>query len=68
MILKESIQFEPGKIVHMQINYIDLFKGRSFVIIAIYSAVVYTVLDSNILKIVILTNPIKKCLELNKNI
>ena len=68
MILKESIQFEPGETVYIQINYIGLFKGRSFVITAIYLAVVYIVLNSNILKIAILVNPIKKYLEFNKNI
>ncbi len=52
----------------MRINYISLFKGRSFVIMAIYSAVVYTVLDNNIFKIAILINLTKKRLEFNKNI
>jgi len=52
----------------MRINYTGLFKRRSFVITAIYPTVVYTVLNSNIPKIAILTNPTKKCLELNKNI
>ncbi len=68
MTLKEPIQFEPGKIVYIWVNYIGLFKRRSFVITAIYSAVVYTVLDNNTSKIVILMNPIKKRLEFNKNI
>ena len=68
MTLKEPIQLEPGKTVHIRINYIGLFKRRSFVMTAIYPAATYTVLDSNILKIVILTNLIKKHLELNKNI
>ena len=45
-----------------------MFKGRSFVITAIYPTVVYTVLDNNTFKIVILINPTKKCLEFNKNI
>ncbi len=68
MILKESIQFEPGKTIHIQINYIGLFKGRSFVITTIYLTVVYIVLNNNILKIVILTNPTKKRFKFNKNI
>ncbi len=68
MTLKEPIQFESGKIVYMRINYIGLFKRRSFIITAIYLTVIYTVLDNNTLKIVILTNPIKKYLEFNKNI
>ncbi len=66
--LKESIQFEPRKTVYIQINYIGLFKGRSFVITTIYSTAIYIVLDNNILKIVILTNLTKKRLEFNKNI
>jgi len=66
--LKELIQFKFGKTVYMRINYIGLSKRHSFVIIAIYPAVVYMVLDNNTLKIVILVNLIKKCLEFNKNI
>ncbi len=68
MILRESIQFELGETVHMRINYIGLSKKRSFIITAIYPAVVYTVLNNNIPKIAILTNPTKKRLELSKNI
>ncbi len=68
MILRESIQFELGETVHIQINYIGLSKKRSFIITAIYPAVVYTVLNNNIPKIAILTNPTKKRLEFNKNI
>ncbi len=45
-----------------------MFKRRLFVITAIYPIVVYIVLDNNTLKIAIFTNPIKKCLEFNKNI
>ncbi len=52
----------------MRINYIGLFKERSFIMMAIYLAVVYMVLNNNISKIAILTNPIKKCFEFNKNI
>ncbi len=68
MILRESIQFKSGEIVYIQVNYIGLLKGCSFVITAIYPAAVYTVLDNNISKIAILANPTKKCLKFNKNI
>src|SRR6266566_5697462 len=68
MTLKKSIQFESKKTIYIQINYINLFKRHLFVMTAIYPAVVYTVLNSNIPKIAILMNPIKKCLEFNKNI
>ena len=68
MILKESIQFESGEIVYIRVNYIGLPKGRLFVITAIYPAVVYTVLNNNILKIAIFANPTKKHLEFNKDI
>jgi len=68
MILKEFIQFEPKETIYIRINYIGLFKRRSFVITTTYLAVVYTVLNNNTLKIVILTNSIKKHLEFNKNI
>ncbi len=68
MILKEFIQLELYKIVYIRINYIGLFKGRSFVIMTMYPAVVYIVLNSNIPKIAIFTNLIKKRLEFNKNI
>ncbi len=43
-------------------------KRRSFIIITIYLAATYTVLNNNILKIAILTNSTKKHLEFNKNI
>src|SRR6266699_4155673 len=66
--LKEPIQLEPGKTVHIRINYTGLPKGRSFVITATYPVVAYTVLDNNTPKIAILANPTKKRLELNKNI
>ncbi len=68
MTLREPIQLESGKTVYMRVNYIDLFKGCSFVITAIYPTAIHTVLNSNIFKIVIFVNLIKKCLELNKNI
>ncbi len=68
MILKESIQFKPRETIHIQINYTGLSKGCSFVITTIYPTVIYTILDNNTLKIVILANPIKKRLEFNKNI
>ncbi len=68
MTLKESIQFESKQTIYIQINYIDLFKRYSFVIITIYLTVVHMVLKSNIFKIAILVNPIKKYLEFNKNI
>ena len=68
MILKEFIQFEPKETIYIRINYIGLFKRRSFVITTTYLAVVYTVLNNNILKIAILANSIKKRLELSKNI
>ncbi len=68
MILKEPIQFEPGKTIYIQINYTSLFKRHSFIITAIYPIAIYTVLDNNTFKIAILTNPTKKRLEFNKNI
>src|SRR6266566_1933700 len=68
VILREPIQLEPRETVHIQVNYIGLFKRRSFSMITTYLAVVYTVLDNNIPRIAIFTNPIKKCLEFSKNI
>src|SRR6266566_7868095 len=68
MTLRKSIQFEPGETIYIRVNYISLSKRRSFVITAIYPTVVYTVLNNNIPRITIFTNPIKKCLEFNKNI
>jgi len=68
MILKEFIQFESGETVYIWVNYIGLSKGCSFVITAIYPAVVYIVLDNNTLKIAIFINLIKKRFEFNKNI
>jgi len=66
--LREPIQFEPGETVYIRINYIDLFKGCSFVITATYPTATHIILNNNTLKIVILTNPTKKHLEFNKNI
>jgi len=68
MILREPIQFEPKETVYIWVNYINLPKRCSFVIMTMYLIVIYIVLDNNILKIIILTNPIKKRLEFNKNI
>ncbi len=68
MTLKKPIQFEPGEIIYIQINYISLLKRHSFIITTIYLTAIYTVLNNNIPKITILTNPIKKRLEFNKNI
>ncbi len=68
MILKEFIQFESGETVYIWVNYIGLFKGRLFVITAIYPAVAYVVLDNNIPRIAILMNLTKKRLEFSKNI
>ncbi len=67
MILKELIQLESGETIHIQINYIDLSKGRLFIMTTIYPTIAYIVLDNNIPKIVIFMNLIKKYLELNKN-
>ncbi len=66
--LREPIQLEPGETVHIQINYTNLPKGRSFVMTATHLAVAHAVLDNNIPKIAILANPTKKRLELSKNI
>src|SRR6266699_1331995 len=68
MILKKLIQLEFKKTIHIQVNYIDLPKRYLFVITTIYSIIIYIVLNNNIPKIAILTNPTKKRLELNKNI
>ena len=68
MILREPIQLEPRETVHIQVNYIGLFKRRSFIMITTYLAVVYTVLDNNIPRIAILMNLTKKRLEFSKNI
>ena len=66
--LREPIQLEPGETVYMRVNYTGLPKRRSFIMTATYPTAVHTVLDNNILRITILTNPIKKRLEFNKNI
>ena len=66
--LRKSIQLEPRETVHIRVNYIGLPKRHSFVITAIYPAATYTVLNSNIPKIAILANSIKKRLEFSKNI
>ncbi len=66
--LKKPIQLEPGKTVHIRINYINLPKRHSFIITATHPATIHTVLNNNTPKIAILTNPTKKRLKLNKNI
>ncbi len=68
MTLYGKIILQLEEIVYIRIDYIGLFKGRSFIIIRIYLTISNIILNSMILKIVILINPIKKALKIDKNI
>ncbi len=68
MILYSEIILQLEKIVYIWVDYIGLPKGRSFIMIEIYSIISNVILDFIILKIAILVNLIKKVLKINKDI
>ncbi len=68
MILYNEIIFQLREIVYIRVDYIGLSKGRSFIIIRVYSITSNIILDFIIFKIVILINPIKKALKIDKDI
>ncbi len=68
MILYNEIIFQLKKTVYIRVDYTGLFKGRSFIMIKIYSTVLNAILNFIILKIAILINFIKKVLKIDKDI
>jgi len=68
VILYSEIILQLGKIVYIWIDYIGLFKSRSFIMIKIYLTVSNVILNSITPKIAILVNPIKKALKIDKSI
>ena len=68
MIFREKIILVPKKTVHIYIDYTNLSKGRSFIIITTHPIVFNTIIDSIIPRIAMFVNPIDKLLEIRKSI
>jgi len=66
--LYNKIILQLEEIVYIRIDYIGLFKGRSFIIIKIYLIASNDILNFTILKIAILIDFIKKALKIDKSI
>jgi len=67
VILYGEIIVQLKETVYIRIDYIGLSKGRSFIMIEIYSITSNIILDSTIPKIAILINPTKKAFKFDKN-
>ncbi len=68
MTLHNEIILQSKETVYIQVDYIGLPKGRSFIMIRIYLTTSNAILNSTTLKIVILINSIKKALKIDKDI
>ncbi len=66
--LRGEIILQLGEIVYTRVDYTGLSKGRSFIMIRIYSTVSNTILDFTIFRIAILINFIKRTLKIDKGI
>jgi hypothetical protein len=67
MILREKITFTPKETVYIRIDYTNLPKDRSFIMIATYLAISNTIIDSTTPRIAIFVNPTDKPLEIYKD-
>ncbi len=68
VILYSEIIFQLGEIIYIRIDYIDLSKGRSFIITEVYPIASNIILNSTTFKIAILTNLMKRVLKIDKSI
>ena len=63
---REKVTLQVGETIYICVNYIGLPKGHSFIMIANHPVASNTILDSGTPRLVILANPIKKPLKINK--
>ncbi len=68
VIFRQIICFQSGETVYICMNYISLFKERSFIMTAIYSVIINVIMDFKTLKIVMFTNPTDKTLKVIKEV
>ncbi len=68
MTFQEKMIFTLKKTVYIYVNYTNLSKGRSFIMIAIHPTISNIIIDSIIPRIAIFVNFINKPLKIRKDI
>ncbi len=68
MILREKITFILKEIVYIRVDYINLLKGRFFIMTTTHPTVFNIIINSTIPKILIFVNPTDKLLKIYKDI